>query len=96
MLRKVRSLILHPAIACGNGAIVLLCAAIPRRSSAVRLADFRLSSLNVARGGSTPDGRLIAGTVEQIAVEPSIGSRAGPIACGRNSSLKKSGWRFGM
>lgn len=38
MLRKVRSQILHLVSACGNGAIALLRAVIPRRSSVLMVA----------------------------------------------------------
>ncbi len=88
MLRKVRSLNLYLASACGNGAIALLCAVIPRRSSVVKVAGSWLSSLNELKGGSGPDGRLVGDIVEQIAVEPSIGSRVRPIARGKKRSLK--------
>ncbi len=94
MLRKPRSLILHLVSACGNGAIALLRAVIPRKCSAQKIADCWRSSSNEPRSGSRLGGRPIAGTAEQIAVEPSIGSRVRPIACGRNSSPKLSGLRL--
>ena len=90
MLRKVRSLILHLVSACGNGVIALLRAVIPRKCSAQKIADCWRSSLSEPRSGSRLGGRPTVGTVEQIAVEPSIGSRVRPIACGRNSLLQLS------
>jgi hypothetical protein len=90
MLRKWRSLNLHLASACGNGAIDLLCAVIRQKCSAVRGADSWPSTLNGLKDFSGPGGKQIEGTAEQIAVEPSIGSRVRPIACGRSSSLKLS------
>jgi hypothetical protein len=38
MLRKARSVILHLVSACGNGAIALLRAVIPRKCSAQKIA----------------------------------------------------------
>lgn len=92
MLRKVRSQILHLVSACGNGAIALLRAVIPRKSSVLMVAACWPSSLSEPRGDSRPGEKRIAGTVEQIAVEPSIGSRVRSIACGRNSSPKLRSW----
>lgn len=88
MLRKSRSLNLHLASACGNGAIDLLRAVIPRKSSVVRIAGSWRSSLNDLSGVSRPGGRLIAGTVELIAVGPNIGSCVRLAASGKKSWLK--------
>lgn len=94
MLRKPRSVILHLVSVCGNGAIALLRAVIPRKCSAQKIAACWRSSLSELRSGSRLGGRPTAGTAEQIAVEPSIRSRVRPIACGRNSSSKLSGLRL--
>ena len=90
MLRKGRSGFLANACACGSRAIVLSRPVIPRKSSAERIVSWPRSSLSGRDAGRKPGGGPTKDTAEQIAVEPSIGSRAGPIACGRNSLLQLS------
>ena len=85
MLRKGRSGFLANASACGSRAIVLLRPVIPRKSSAERIAGWPRSSLSGCNAGRKPGGGPTKDTVEQIAVEPSIGNTAGTTAYGRKS-----------
>jgi hypothetical protein len=88
MLRKSRSQILYLAGACRSGAIDLLCAVIPRKSSAATFADNRLSNWSEPKLAKKPDGGRTENTARRIAVEPSIGNRAGSTACGRKNWLQ--------